>query len=104
MIGKGGIKIYKQGIFMIKLECPNCNRIIPNKAHLIENGCKWCVGITEVWDKEWDELLEGVADKEYITPTVFIHKIYYYLNYKRGFPGWEIKFVNRIRRLIKRVK
>jgi len=87
---------------MKRNNCTNCNRIIPNKTHLIENGCKWCIGITEVWDEEWGELLEGVTDNYYLTSAEFISKVYYWLSYQRGFPGWKTNFVNKIKELVKR--
>jgi len=26
------------------MNCPNCNRLMPNKKHLTKNGCIWCDG------------------------------------------------------------
>jgi len=26
----------------IYCRCPNCNRIVPNRAFLHNKGCKWC--------------------------------------------------------------
>lgn len=69
--------------------CPNCNRSIPKKTHLLKNGCKWCI---------------KVKPNKKLTPSEFISKVYYYLSYQRGFPGWKTKFVKQIEKLIKLVK
>lgn len=86
--------------------CPKCKRLIPNKTHLLKNGCKWCDIPFILWDQEWDKLLKVVPDPDskYLTPSEFISKVYYYLSYKRGFPGWETKFVKQIKKSINLVK
>lgn len=71
------------------MKCPNCDRIIPNKTHLVKNGCKWCI---------------KPKKENNLTPSEFIYKVYYWLSYQRGFPGWKTKFVKQIEKLIKLVK